>query len=164
MRAWLVAVLLASPAARADEPRDLTLDAEPTVMLDGALSIRLAGAAQLDDSAGAHLDWGDERLTIVARDLGMAPVRAGTTRDRIAAALPDDGVACAPIEPLALARLLIAFSAAPRAARLIDGRRLVYAAFASDRTDRLFELAFYADDTGTWSPLAARIAATLVVH
>jgi hypothetical protein len=152
MRASLV-LLLAAQVARADEMQELDRDATP--LLDGALAVRLAGGTQLDSDAGAHLDWGDERLVIVARDLGAT--RAGTVRDRIALALRDDGEACAPLAPLELGKTAVAFAATPRAPR-----KLVYAAFAADRGGRLRELAFYGD--AALAPLAARIAATLVVR
>jgi hypothetical protein len=149
MRASLV-LLLVAQSARADE-----LDREATPLLDGAIAVRLADGTQLDGDSGAHLDWGDARLVILARDLGAT--HAGTVRDRIALALRDDGEACAPLAPLRLGKTAVAFAATPRAPR-----RLVYAAFAADRAGRLRELAFYGD--ATLAPLAARIASTLVVR
>jgi hypothetical protein len=159
VRAVVIAGLLVANAAHADVPAELADDR--VELLDGRVAVRLVAGSELDDR-GAHVDWGDARLTIVARDLGG--VRAADVRERIAVELRGEGVAVAPLERLALARPVTGYGATVHVPRARDGRRLVYAAFATDRTGRLTELAFYvagSDELDAWAKLGAQVASTI---
>jgi hypothetical protein len=161
MRAVIAIAALGVHVARADVP---ALSTERTELLEGRIAVALVEGAEVDGADGAHTDWDDTRLTVVARDLGG--VRLGDLHERIAREVRSDGQIVARIEPIRLARPNLAYGTTVRAPRSIDGRELVYAAFVVDRGGRFYELAFFVDvdDTSiSWSDVSARIAATMVI-
>ena len=149
--------------ARADVPQ--TLSTERVDLLHGRIAVALVEGSELEGGDTTYADWGDTRLTVVARDLGT--VRLFDVRDRIAREVRADGQIVARIEPVALARPNLGYGVRVRAPRAVEGRELVYAAFVVDRGGRFYELAFFvsvSDEVDGWSNVAARIAATTIVR
>jgi hypothetical protein len=159
MRVVVVVFVLGAVVARADVA---PLSTDRVALLDGHLSLRVVVGSEVE-SLAAQLDWGDTRLTVVARDLGT--IELAGLRDRIVHEVEIDGQDIASIDRLLVAQPDLELAASIHAPHLVNGRALVYAAFLVDGARRGYELAFYVseDASEAWGKLAATIARTAIV-
>jgi hypothetical protein len=139
------------------EPPPRELAKERTVLLGGAVSVRLPdGMIAAEDSAA--LDWDGARFTV-----GITQ-RANVTEGELQRQLT---MRIARVERITMRPPWTAYVVVPRAPRRSEGRAEVLAVYARDPRGTLIVLAFAIDDAGfddaeRWAALARRSAATLI--